>query len=126
MTYCARTGIGGGPVDNVAGGTEGSIWTSGVSGQGIQLHGEFDWTTLDKNNTASMDYCATPTIIGVTARVARHNDWRSMSINVTDGGKCGETHVGNGCGTTDRGSVNTVPNGTDDGDVGARPAARHR
>ena len=127
VSYCARTGIGGGPVDSgcTTGCTEGSIWTGGVSGQGIQLHGEFDWSTLSRNNTASMDYCATPTIPGVTKRVADHDRWRSMRVNASDGGECaGGTRAaadGSGCASDHssmaRGRIATMPNGTRDGDT---------
>ena len=30
------------------GSDEGSLWTSGVDGQGVELHGDFDWTVLDQ------------------------------------------------------------------------------
>ena len=78
VSYCARTGIGGGPVDSgcTEGCTEGSLWTGGVSGQGIQLHGEFDFSVLEKNSTSGLDYCATPATTGVTKRVADHDRWR--------------------------------------------------
>ena len=50
--------------------TEGSLWTAGSGGQGVELHGDFDWSVLVANETAGMDYCASPAIAGSTARGA--------------------------------------------------------
>ena len=50
--------------------SEGSLWTAGSGGQGVELHGDFDWSVLVANETAGMDYCASPAIAGSTARGA--------------------------------------------------------
>ena len=52
----------------------GSIWTGGVSGQGVELHGYFDWSVLSPNATSDMDYCASPALLGDKKRVAEHAD----------------------------------------------------
>ena len=45
-----------------------------MSGQGVELHGYFDWSVLSPNATSDMDYCASPALIGDKKRVAEHAD----------------------------------------------------
>ena len=48
--------------------------------QGIELHGEFDFSVLSENQTQKMDYCASPAIFGVAERIFDHDKWRSMKV----------------------------------------------
>jgi hypothetical protein len=53
--------------------TEGSLWTGGSGGQGVELHGDFDWSVLVANETVGMKYCASPAVAGASARGAQED-----------------------------------------------------
>ena len=91
-----------------------AVWAS----QGIQLHGEFDWSVLEKNATSGLDYCATPALPGVISRATllgsrnesgadavdgdgASNVVRSMWPNTTSGGgRCATSVDDDGCEST--------------------------
>ena len=60
----------------------GSIWTGGLEGQSVELHGEFDWSVLSEAHTTTMDYCASPAVAGGP-------DGDSAAIKVVGHGKVG-------------------------------------
>ena len=100
--------------DMAAEDTKGALWTGGVSGQGVQVrareesamsglvmravrvlfvrlmkrssqfHGYFDWTKFDEDTMTELDYCESPAIIGVSARIGDHNSQRHKNH---DGGR---------------------------------------
>ena len=87
----------------------GSVWTGGLDGQGVELHGSFDWSVFPRNETTGMDYCASPSLAGATARVAAN-----APADDDDGGAADDDDGGGGKGGGGR-SDDGGGRGDDDG-----------
>ena len=62
----------------------GSIWTGGIGGQGVELHGIFDFSVLDKTDITDMDYCASPALLGATKRIEEVNGDDGAAMSAAD------------------------------------------
>ena len=101
VSYQARAGAAG---DTGATSAAGSVWTSGFGGQGVELHGNFDWSFFDPNATSGMDYCGSPSLAGVLPREARHDGGGAANASRASNG----TEGAGGSGRTPRTAPTTV------------------